>query len=100
MTLSEHEKQALEQMELGLRTGGLKVSVGRLTGTRSGRPRLRILTAAAAIAVGFTLVLAGLISKAIVVSVLGFLLVVAATMAMGSSPVVWWSRSKRTKTRR
>jgi ferric-dicitrate binding protein FerR (iron transport regulator) len=100
MALSKYEQEALDQIELGLRPGGLTVPAQRPTRTRSGRSRRRMLAAAAAITVGLAFVLAGLVSKAIVVSVLGFLLIVAATMAVGSSPVSLWSQSKRTKVRR
>jgi hypothetical protein len=100
MALSEFEKEALEQIELGLRASGVKASARRLTEPRPGRSRAWILTAGAAIAVGFTLVLAGLISKTIVISIVGFLLIVAATTVAGSSPAARWSPSKRTKIRR
>jgi hypothetical protein len=97
VALSEYEKDALDQIELGLRTSGLKVPARRLPKTRA---RRRMLTVAAAMAVGLALVLAGLISKAIVLSVLGFVLIVAAAMVAGSGPTALWSQSKRTKFRR
>jgi hypothetical protein len=56
MAPSEYEKEALDQMELGLRTFGF-----------------------------------------IVISVFGFLLIVAATMAVGGSSATAWSWAMRTK---
>jgi uncharacterized membrane protein HdeD (DUF308 family) len=97
MALSKYEQEALDQIELGLRPGGQTVPGQRLTRTR---PRRRMLTAVAAIAVGFALVLTGLVSKAIVISVLGFLLIVAGAMVAASSPTALWSQSKQTKIRR
>jgi hypothetical protein len=58
-----------------------------------------MLIVVVAIAVGFALVLAGLIGKAIVVSVLGFLLIVAGTTAARSNPAQLWSRSRRAVSR-
>jgi Protein of unknown function (DUF3040) len=78
MPLSEREQKSLDQIERGLRDEGPQFAdVLRSAPDLSGIRRLA-MPALAGIAVGMTLVLAGLIVRVVILAILGFLVIVAA----------------------
>ena len=78
MPLSEHEQRLLDQIEQALYAEDPKfASAVRSARTRS-RVRRSITLAIVGVLVGFGLVLVGLVASLVVVSVIGFVLVVAA----------------------
>jgi hypothetical protein len=85
MPLSEHEQRLLEQIEQGLYAEDPKfASTVRKVRTNSGRRR-RVLIAAIGIVVGLGLVLLGLITKLIPISIVGFVLIVGCIAYVVSS---------------
>lgn len=79
MPLSEHEQRLLDQIEQALYAEDPKfASAVRSARTRS-RTRRSVVLGAAGAVVGLALVLVGLISTVIALSVVGFVLVVAGT---------------------
>ncbi len=78
MPLSEHEQRLLEQIEQGLYAEDPKfASTVRKVRVRTGHRR-RIAIAIAGVVVGLAAVLLGLTTKFVAVSVVGFVLIVAA----------------------
>jgi hypothetical protein len=78
MPLSEHEQRLLEQIEQGLYAEDPKfASTVRRVRRRTGYRR-RIILSIVGIVLGLGLVLLGLVSKLIFISVIGFVLIVAA----------------------
>ena len=77
MPLSEHEQRLLEQIEQGLYAEDPKfASAVRKVRARTGQRR-KIVMAVACVVLGLGMVLLGLVSKIIVVGVIGFVLIVA-----------------------
>ncbi len=85
MPLSEHEQRLLEQIEQALYAEDPKfASIYRSNDLRS-HQRRRIIRAAAVLVVGLGLLLAGVITKLVVVGVAGFIIMLAAvTFAVAS----------------
>jgi hypothetical protein len=83
--LSEHEQRLLEQIEQALYAEDPKfASIYRSNDLRS-HQRRRIIRAAAVLVVGLGLLLAGVITKLVVVGVAGFIIMLAAvTFAVAS----------------
>jgi hypothetical protein len=83
--LSEHEQRLLEQIEQALYAEDPKfASIYRSNDLRS-HQRRRIIRAAAVLVVGLGLLLAGVITKLVVVGVVGFIIMLAAvTFAVAS----------------
>ena len=78
MPLSEHEQRLLEQIEQGLYAEDPKfASTVRKVRARSGQRR-RVILAIIGVVLGLGLVLLGLVTKIVVVAVVGFVLIVAA----------------------
>ena len=85
MPLSEHEQRLLEQIEQGLYAEDPKfASTVRKARTNSFRRR-RLLFAVVGIVAGLAMVLIGLITKLIPVSVVGFVIIVGAIAFVVSS---------------
>jgi len=79
MPLSERDQIVLYQIEHDLRAGDPKLALALApAGVRSGERRSML----AGVLVGMTLVLAGLIAKIIILSVLGFLVLVVVAQAV------------------
>ena len=78
MPLSEHEQRLLDEIEQALYAEDPKFA-SAVRSARSRRPRLRssLLTSVLGIVVGLALVLVGLLATIIVLSVIGFVLLVA-----------------------
>lgn len=73
MSLSEHERKLLAQMEEALSADDPHL-VSTLTGTRLYPGRNRVLLGVALIIVGILTIFAGLITKTIPIGILGFLI--------------------------
>jgi UPF0716 family protein affecting phage T7 exclusion len=96
MALSKDEQAILDDIELGLRSAGPRLTVRPLAaGTRPGHRHRQLLIAFMVVAAGLALVLAGLISKVIAISIVGFLVMVAATVTAAPNPALLLSRSRR-----
>jgi hypothetical protein len=94
MALSAHEQEMLDQIERGLRHGVAKSTTEPLRAAHEpGRPHRRMLIVVASVAVGLALVLLGLISQTVVISVLGFVVIVAAATTSGANRAQLWSCS-------
>jgi hypothetical protein len=95
VALSDRDQATLDQIELGLRGTDSKLTARPAAGRTRLVPHRMLLLATAGIAVGLTLVLIGLISKMIVISILGFLFIVVAATATTSGSAELRLRWKR-----
>jgi len=75
--LSEHEQRLLDQIEQALYAEDPKFASAVRSARSRSRTRRSLVTAIVGVLAGITLVLIGLISSIIVISVVGFVLVVA-----------------------
>jgi hypothetical protein len=82
MALSAREQEALDQIERGLCDADSTFDHFAPNATARIGSRRLLLQVIVGIAVGLLLVLVGLVSKTIVISILGFLLIVIATSAV------------------
>lgn len=90
MPLSEWDQKLLDQIEHELCADDPKLAAVLVpTGLRSRASRL-MTTALAGVVLGMTLVLAGLAAKMIILSVLGFVVVVAAVAHVTTKMSVFW----------
>ena len=78
MPLSEHEQRLLEQIEQGLYAEDPKFASAVRRVRSGGGTRRRIALAVLGVVIGLGVVLLALITKIIIIGVLGFLLIVAA----------------------
>ncbi len=105
MPLSDHEQRLLDQIEQALYAEDPKFASAVRSARSRSRTRRSILLSALGVVVGLGLVLVGLVASLIVLSVVGFVLVVAACgwavqslrrhPAASSDPTVNPSRSPR-----
>ena len=99
MSLSEHEQQQLDEIERGLRGIDQRREAAPTAPRLDVRRALRLGGAGAA--VGLALVLTGLVTKTIVVSVVGFVVLVTTGVLATTTHVelhVPWRRSARAGT--
>src|ERR1700712_868841 len=78
MPLSEHEQRLLEQIEQGLYAEDPKFASAVRRVRSGGGTRRRVILAVLGVVIGLVIVLLALITKLIIIGVLGFLLIVAA----------------------
>ena len=78
MPLSEHEQRLLQQIEQGLYAEDPKFASAVRRVRSGGGTRRRIVLAVLAVVVGLGIVLLALLSKIVVIGVVGFVLIVAA----------------------
>jgi hypothetical protein len=86
VALSEHEQQQLDQIERGLFASDQKLAAPPSV-IRARISLRRPLLAIAGVALGLTLVLVGLVSNVVVVSVLGFVVIVGAAATAKFDPI-------------
>jgi hypothetical protein len=78
MPLSEHEQRLLEQIEQGLYAEDPKFASAVRRVRSGGGTRRRVILAVLGVVVGLGIVLLALVTKLVIIGVLGFLLIVAA----------------------